>query len=200
MIIIDDIKQGTPEWDQLRIGIPTASNFEKIITTSGEPSKQRQKYLYKLAGEILSGEIGPSYISYAMQLGIERENESRLLYELTNNVEVRQVGFVYLDAQGKVGCSPDGLVDPFGGFESKNAEPHIQIERHEKGWSKADHFQQVMGCMWVCQREWWDLQSYSRGIRPIIIRFHRDEKFIDKLAQAIISFNQELDELVNKLK
>ena len=84
------------------------------------------------------------------------------------------------------------------GFETKNAEPHIQIERLECGMSKALHYQQAQGGLWVCQREWWDLQSYSRGMKSIVMRYERDEKFIDRLASEVLSFIQELDELVKK--
>ncbi len=41
MIIVDDIKQGDPEWDKLRIGNPGASSLKTIVTTKGEPSKSR---------------------------------------------------------------------------------------------------------------------------------------------------------------
>jgi hypothetical protein len=34
-MIILDLEQGTPEWLQARLGIPTASNFGNIITPTG---------------------------------------------------------------------------------------------------------------------------------------------------------------------
>lgn len=200
MIIIEDIEQGTPEWLKLRLGVATASNFQKIVTTNGEPSKSRSKYMYQLAGEILSGEKTDSFFSTSMAKGVEREDESRSYYEFATDREVKQVGFVFLDERKSIGASPDGLVDPDGGFETKNAEAHIQVERHEKGWSRAMHYQQVHGCMWVCQREWWDLQSYSRGIAPLRIRYLRDEKFINLLSKRIEEFIDELNNLVARIR
>jgi hypothetical protein len=198
-IIIEGIHQGSPEWLELRRGIPTASRFKDIVTTKGMPSKSREKYLYDLAGERLSGEVKEPRKYGSMQKGNDREQEARAYYEFTTDSDVRQVTFVFLDDARRVGCSPDGLVGASGGFETKNAEPHVQVERLEKGWSKAAHFQQVQGCLWICAREWWDIQSYSRNLRNIVIRFHRDEKFIATLAVEIKAFNQELDELVKRL-
>jgi len=55
-MLIVNCEQNTPEWYEARLGIPTASGFDRIITTKGEVSKSREKYLYELAGEIVTGE------------------------------------------------------------------------------------------------------------------------------------------------
>ena len=65
--------QGSPEWFQARCGIPTASGFEKILTASGKPSKQREKYLYQLAGEKVTGKPEETYQNGAMKRGTEME-------------------------------------------------------------------------------------------------------------------------------
>jgi hypothetical protein len=198
-IFIEGIDQGTPEWLALRLGIPSASRFQEIVTTTGIPSKSRKKYMYELAGERITGEVKESKRYGSMQMGIDREPEARECYQFLMDTPVKQVTFVYLDESRSVGCSPDGLVEPNGGFENKNAEPHVQICRHEEGWSKAEHFQQVQGGLWICAREWWDLQSYCRGTKPIITRYYRDERFIATLAAEIRAFNEELDEMVKRL-
>ena len=49
MIIIDDIKQGSPEWALIRAGVLTASNFDRILTPkTRKPSAQRDAYLLSL--------------------------------------------------------------------------------------------------------------------------------------------------------
>lgn len=197
-IIIENIDQGTDEWRNLRIGIPTASRFQEIVQTNGSPSKSRTKYLYDLAGERITGCPKVTYKYGSMQTGNDREDEGRDYYAKDVDEPVKQVAFVYLDETRSVGCSPDALVGDRGGFENKNAEPHVQICRLEEGWSQADHFQQVQGCLWVCNREWWDLQSFSRGIKSIVVRFERDERFIARLAAEVRAFNQELNEIVKK--
>lgn len=199
-MIIIDCEQNTPEWDAIRLGLPTSSEFKKIITSTGAISKQRNKYLYKLAGEKLSGEKADGYYGPAMALGHERENEAREIYGLINDVQVRQIGFCFFDENKQFGSSTDGLVGDDGIFENKNALGHVQVERLEEGWSKADHYQQIQGELYVTGRKWCDLMSYSRGIKPIIIRFERDEKFISKLAEELQVFIEDLNELVTRLK
>ena len=39
-----DIQQNTPAWFTIRTGLPTASEFSSIVTSSGEPSKSRAGY------------------------------------------------------------------------------------------------------------------------------------------------------------
>ena len=97
-----------------RIGIPTASNFDKIVTMKGEPSKQKQKYLYKLAGEHITGVPEDTYQNAVMSRGTEMETEARNLYEVIKDEAVQEIGFC---VNGEVGCSPDGLVGEGGLLE-----------------------------------------------------------------------------------
>jgi len=191
-MIVINCEQNTPEWDALRRGIPTASGFQKIITSTGARSKQREKYLYELAGEIVTGESHDNYINGNMERGHERELESRDSYSFIKGVEVQQVGFCFFDDKKKFGCSPDGLVGEDGGFETKNAAPHVHLDRLENGWSKTQHLQQVQGSLYVTSRKWWDLGSYSRGFKPLIIRFERDEEYIKTLADELGLFIDDL--------
>ena len=50
-MIIHECVQGTTEWLQLRSGIPTASNFEKILTKSGKKSASQERYMFALLAE-----------------------------------------------------------------------------------------------------------------------------------------------------
>ncbi len=202
MIEVNDIQQGTPEWFATRCGVVTASHFSEVITSTGEPSKQRDKYIRRLAGEIMSGEPATEkYQSSSMRKGNEREDDSRKHFALINMVEIRQVGFVFLDESRRVGCSPDGLIDPSDGFETKNKESHVQLEQLKDGWKlKSDHYQQCQGGLWICQREVWHLRSYSRGIKPIDVTVHRDEKFIDRLDMMVKELIEEVNDYICKYR
>jgi hypothetical protein len=52
-----DVEQGSVEWQMARLGIPTASNFDKIITPKTmKPSASAEKYAWALIAEqILEG-------------------------------------------------------------------------------------------------------------------------------------------------
>lgn len=197
MKIIDCI-QGSDLWLKTRAGIPTASNFDKIITTKGEPSKQRQKYLYQLAGERLTGRPMDTYTNSDMERGKELEAEARLAYEIMTNNTVEQVGFC-LDDTRSFGCSPDGLIGDKGGVELKSPILSTAMEYLDKGVLPSIYFQQVQGTLLVTGREWWDFASYFPGLPLLIVPNRRDEKFINVLEKELRIFCAELNELVTKI-
>jgi hypothetical protein len=199
MLIYNDIEQGSDEWLQLRCGVATASQFHRIITTQGKPSDSQTKYAYDLAGEVITGEPKWTGVYGSMQKGKDREEESLTRFEAYEMRQIQRVGFVLMD-DGRVGCSPDGLLDDEEGIETKNAEPHVQIERHEQGWGSRPHYQQCQGCMWVTGRKRWLLRSYCRGMQPIHIWYDRDEDFIKKLSVEMAVFLGNVDELVKKYR
>jgi len=186
--------QRSPGWHKDRLGIPTASKFAEIITTKGAPTSgdRRRKYLDKLIGEYVTGRRAYYYASKQMREKAEREEDSILDYELRNNVEIRRGGFCWKDEQRMFGASPDGLIDPDGGFETKDADPHVQIMRRRTKWSGMGHFHQCQGGMYVCNRKWWVLRSYCEGMQPIDIIFKKDEIWMQKLEIELIKFCRDL--------
>ena len=199
MKIFADIIQGTAEWFEARAGMPTASMFADISAKPGPRGgspKGRQTYMYKLAGEILSGEPMISWSNLDMERGHEREAEARDLYAMLKDVEPAQVGFV---TSGNCGASPDALVGDRGLWENKDALPHIQIERLLAGILPPEHKAQCQGQLMVCHREWLDFMSYSRGLPPLIIRVERDEPYIAEMKIDINEFVDELDTVVARI-
>ncbi len=194
---IVDVQQGSPEWFAARCGTPSSSNFDKIVTSKGLPSKQRLKYLYKLAGETITGIVEESYQNAAMLRGKEIEGEARQFYGLVNGVEVKQVGFCIYNG---FGASPDGLIGDDGLVEIKCPimSTHIGYLLEDK--FPAEYFQQVQGQLLVTGRDWVDFISYYPGLKPLIVRVERDIKFTDGLEIELITFCSELRELVEKIK
>ena len=200
-MIIVDCQQGTPEWDACRLGKPTASNFGKIVTATGKISESRDEYLIQLACEAVSGRTEDDYTSYRMKKGREMEEESRNVYAMNHeDLDVYQVGFVYKDERKMFGCSPDALVDPNGGFETKDAKFTVQYERLQKGAMVTTHIPQVQGGLYVCEREWWDWQSYCSGLPELCIRCYRDEKYINLLEEELDRFCMDLAIKIRQLK
>ena len=52
---VHDVSQRSPQWYDLRRGTPTASAFDKLITSTGKPSKQASDYAIFLAAETIYG-------------------------------------------------------------------------------------------------------------------------------------------------
>lgn len=194
-----ELEQRTPAWYAARCGFPTASNFDRILTTDGKPSKQRQKYLYELAGERLGGIVDETYQSFAMIQGIEKEGEARALYEMVENKLVVQVGFCISDC-GRFGASPDGLLGTNGVLEIKCPiiSTHVGYLLN-KDEIPSDYFQQTQGQLLVTGREWIDFVSYFPGLAPLIIREEPEEVFQKLLKKELDLFCSELDDLVKKL-
>ncbi len=197
---IFNFEQGTPEWFEARMGIPTGSMFTEVMRKPGPRGgapKTRQTYLHKLAGEILTGEPMGGFKNADMERGQEREEEARNLYALLKDVEPEQVGFI---RNGNCGVSPDALINSDGILEIKDALPHIQIERLLKATLPTEHTAQCQGQLMVSQRQYLDFMSHCRGLPPLIVRVERDERFIATLRIDVDEFVDEVSALVDQIR
>lgn len=194
-MIIENLEQGSPEWFAARVGIPSASVFDKLITSKGALSTSRQKLLYKLAGERVLGEKEEGYINGAMQRGIELEPEARTLFELITDLEVEEVGLCYYDKRKDRSCSPDGLMKTeMKGLEIKCPELATHVEYLIGNKLPTKYFAQVQGSMYITGFKKWFFMSYFPAMKPFIVEVERDEIWIAKLDKALDGFVVELDE------
>ena len=203
MRIINNILQGSEEWLQLRLGVATASNFDKIITaTKGEESKTLASYAETLALELVYENIEESFSSYSIERGKEHEAIARQAYQEETWVLLENITMFKSDC-GNFGYSPDSLVGDDGLVEikTKKARLHCQylIATPEQRLKLANEFKQQIQCgLWISERKWCDLVIYnhfSKVQKLIIIRVERDEVFIAelaKLAQKTIVMRDEI--------
>ena len=86
---IFDCEQNSDEWLRVRMGMPTASEFSTVLTAGkgGGESKTRRTYLYKLAGERVTGEPMESYTNKYMERGKLMEGEARDYYVMLNQAK-----------------------------------------------------------------------------------------------------------------
>lgn len=191
--------QGTDEWFRARMGIPTASEFATVMAKgrSGGDSKTRQTYLYKLAGEVLTGQPMESYSNAHMERGQVMEEEARTLYQFMVDVDCERVGFI---RSGRKGASPDSLVGADGMVEIKTKLPHLMIETLLRGEFPPEHKAQCQGQLWVAEREWIDIAVYWPGLPLFVTRATRDEPYIRELSVAVDTFNAELDMIVDRVR
>ena len=197
---IIDCQQGSQEWLTARAGIPTASNFDLILTTKGERSKQREKYLYRLAGERVTGLCEETYQNGAMLRGKEMESEARQYYELTTGEIVQQVGLYMTEGNAIYAASPDGIVGKDGLVEIKCPLIATQVSYLLNNELPSEYFLQTQGQLLVTERKWVDFLSYYPGLKPLQIRVKRDEKFIRTLRIELEIFCSELEEVIAKIK
>ena len=91
---IVDVVQGTEEWLECRTGIPTASNFSKLVTTQGKLSKSLNNYALQLASELLVDELEESFRSEYMDIGNEREGDAVAAYQEATHTVVDRAGIM----------------------------------------------------------------------------------------------------------
>lgn len=195
-MIVHDLDQRSPKWYALRLGLPTSSEFSKLVTSKGEPSKSLKDYATKLAGELYAGISIDDFQSGYMERGAELEAEARAFYAFEQGVDVREVGFV-TDDKKRMGCSPDGLVGSVGCLEIKclKAENHIKaILRYQKdGTCPPDYVPQTQGQIFIADRQWCDLLFYHPALPALVVRQHPKEGFAEALTDAVSAVIAERD-------
>ena len=158
---IHDLEQRSPEWYAVRCGIPTASNFKKIITSQGKPSTSATGYMHELLAEWMGASKEPFETEWMVR-GTEMEAEAMAFYEFQTGLDVKQVGFI-TELDGLVGCSPDGLM-PSKGLEMKSPKASTHVKYLLDGACPADYVPQVQGCMWITGMDEWDFLSYHPSL------------------------------------
>ena len=213
-MIFHDCIQGSDDWFSLRRGIPTASEFSRIITpaqgkTGGPGSKS---YIAQLIGERLAIHLpvgAPSYTSRAMEHGREFEAEARRLFAFETNLEIGNGGFCQTDDR-RFGSSPDGLIGcsptdekewtAQGALELKCPQPETHAGYLLDGdILPTDYKYQVHGHLLVTGAPCCWFMSYCPGMRPLLLKIEPDDT-TEKLRAALEEFHGRLIEALAKVR
>lgn len=182
-----DHPQGSKAWSDARLGIPTASQFSRIITQKTlKVSESATGYRNELLAEWLLREPLDGGDFDFTQRGTALERGARKFYEMAREVEVDSVGLLLRDDR-RCGGSPDGLVGTDGGLEIKCPSAAVHVG-YLLGGESDKYRAQIQGNIWIAERAWWDFLSYHPTLPPALVRCHRDERFIAALAQAVDEF------------
>ncbi len=204
LLTIIDVPQGSPEWFQARLGLPTASHFSAVLAQGAEgQALTRTEYLYRLAGEIITEmPAEETFRSRAMERGKEMEPEAIADYEARKKVTIRRVGLgINFSGLRRCGASPDGLVGFDGGLETKTMRPDKMIPLLDRGARMPpEHRAQVQGNIHVFERDWWDLKIFYTRMPDFTVRIFRDDAYIKTLDNQIQIFQHDLKRLVEKLR
>jgi hypothetical protein len=200
---IIDVKQNTDDWRRARMGIPTASNFDRIVTASGGASQQRFEYMGKLIWERIYNKPMPNGFAkqnFWIARGSRLEEAAAQKFSEMTGDKLVKVGFVTTD-DGRMGCSPDRLLEgyPGHGVEIKVPTPWKHIQYTTMGPEK-DYFVQMQGQMLVAELEQVDFFSFNPGMPCVITTFYRDPKFIKTLKEGLEKFCDELDKHETKAR
>lgn len=184
-----------------RCGIPTASEFDSLVTPefkirTGEMPKS---YLAQKVAEVWQGGPIASFNSFDVDQGNILEQEAVPYYELLQGCQVDRVGLITTD-DGLVGCSPDGLIGDDCGIEIKCPAVHTHVRYLLDGTLPKDYNAQVHGGMFVTGRPRWRFLSYRRHFPPLLLTVERDETIQEQLAEALALFLARLHEANKRLE
>lgn len=158
-MIWHDVQQNSDEWNDLRRGKATASQFGCFMANDGkafgEPAK---RYALQIALEILTDKKSESGFSNEhTERGHEQEPVARMMYEDENFISVQNGGF--FDC-GDYGDSPDGLVGSDGVIEIKSVTAPIHYATLRRNNFDPSYLWQLAGHLDCTGREWVDFVSY----------------------------------------
>lgn len=202
-MIILDVEQGSDEWLEARLGLPTASEMHCLLSNGrllppfGEGALT---LLDRLAAERFTGlsasgfkgndhtERGHIVEPIAVQAYIDSGHASA--------IDVIEAGIML--AKG-VGASPDRLIGSDGGLEIKSKAAKGMVTLLRNGKIDKAHITQMQINMWVSGRKWWDYFVYCDGLPPFYQRFEPDLELHAKLDERVPLFLALLDELEQAL-
>lgn len=197
MKIIEGVEQGSQEWLDMRLGKVTASRVKDIMTKGRgvSVSKTSESYMFELLSEILTGKTKPFFENDAMRWGTETEPQARAMYELLNNVEVKEVAFIELN--DRIGVSPDGLVGQEGLIEIKCPTTITQLKRALSVSYSEDYKEQIQMQLWISGRDWCDFVSFDPRLSIeasyLCERVYRDEECIKEMSEKVAAFIESLE-------
>ena len=195
-LITLDCEQGSDEWFKARLGIPTATGLSSIVTASGAKSSASTTYLAELIAECVLG-TSDSFTSKAMSRGIELEPMARGAYEFLNDVEVTQVGGIYLNEDKKLMVSPDGIMPELKkGLEIKCPDMKTHIKYIFEDVLPSEYIIQVQASLWVTGYDSWDFMSYCPEYTPqtcFVLNVKPDPKIQKAFDQHVPPFIERLE-------
>ena len=166
------------------------------------PSKMSETYLFELVAESLTGESKPFFENDSMRHGTETEPQCRAMYELKNDVEVREIA--YFQEGAYLLGSPDGLVGDDGLCEYKCPDTTTQLKRALTDDYAADYKPQIQFLLWISGRKWCDFVSFDPRLDCdagyLQQRVERDEEYIDLMKVKTNEFIVKMNEIIIKLK
>lgn len=198
-----DVEQGSDAWLKLRAGIPTASNFSKIITPTGRPSKSMDELVNRCIANMVEGPISETFAkSFWLERGILMEQEASDWYEFETDSIVRTCGF-FTDDDFTRGATPDRIVmvddKAVGGLEIKCPAPWTHIANILSGKIDSKYYPQVQGQMLIAELEWVDWLSYHPAYGGFIVRIEKDEEYQSRLSEMLDDFDRRKKEKIKIL-
>ena len=195
--IVIDCEQGTNAWFTARIGRFTASHADQVFKLDGTPKTgdTRASYMHGLIAERWTRTVEMGHTTAAMERGTFLEPRARSWYSDARAVYVREVGFVYANAERSWGVSPDGLCDEWG-FETKALMRRGHVGVVVRNQPQPAHVAQCRACMLATGLRRWDLLYYTPEpqMPNAVFRIEWDDEVMGNVAESVAAFCGMLDD------
>ena len=203
-MIISDHEQNTPEWHAARVGLPTASNANLLITSTGARSKSLEGYASKLAADTFAGkDIDAWEGNRFTERGHEIEAEARNWLAFDRDLDIAQVGFC-TDNLSRFGASPDGVIHSDNGLVEIKCLPKGHVKSilywHEKKKPPPEYLQQIHMQMFVTDSDYCLLCYYHPELPKVVIRVDRESKFDIELDTQLSACIDHRDSVLAQLR
>lgn len=199
-MIIHNVRQGSEEWEQLRLGKLTASEFGRLVTPAKlQFASGAKSYCIQKAAELLGVHSPPMTPTFYMDRGTELEPHALAEFE-AKIAPVQRVGFIQLSEGISVGCSPDGLVGDDGVVEIKCPKSETLIEWIADGVLPSEYRMQCQGELWVTGREVCHFWGWHPEIEPFHIEVVREPEVMDALSKAIPKALLMIADIIKKVR
>jgi len=203
-MIVHKIEQKSEEWNEIRKGKLTASNFSKILTKTGKLSSQYIDVIYENLAELHTCQSEYQPTNFYMERGLELEEYAILNYESILGHIVDKVGFIESKC-GMFGVSPDGLVGNDGMIEIKclMQKKHMALLLGEYKEIET-YMPQIQFQLFISKRKWVDFISFNpdfidKNKSIFIKRIFIDEEYHKLISKAIEQYKEKFVELSNLL-
>lgn len=201
-----EVEQGTDEWLAMRSGLVTASRMADVMAklkSKNGMAADRRRYLMEVVVGRLTGLNPETYVSPAMQWGLDNEDLAKGAYEISTSSIIEPGGFAIHDKIKWFGASPDGLIGDDGLVEVKCPNSDTHIGYILSGEIPDDYKPQMWAEMACTNRSWCDFVSFDprmpKNLRLFIRRFPRDEPMIAAVEMEVEQFLSEVEAMVEQL-
>lgn len=194
MIVHPQIQQGSPAWYEIRKGMATASNFDKILTSArATASRSIGPYIDDLISQAFAPDEEDEFTGTRWtDRGKELEPEARAAFIARTGHAVEEVGFCTMDDL-TAGCSPDGLITCEGRYVAGLEIKCLGRAKHARyviaGVLPDEFKQQVHGSLVVTGLPEWHFWAWHPKMAPLHVVVTWDY-YTQSMAAALKEFTK----------